>query len=347
MVQSEIINLLHEVGNVFNAVAQQTPYSKTQLVINEDEFLNFEASIISIERHNPWFTSQNTRSALGGIAHWLDKTKLTHWTAQYNLANHQKRIAIIMAGNIPLVGFHDFLCVLLSGHHAVCKFSSQDAPLWRAVLELMKLIDPRIENTYTISSGKLENFDAVIATGSNNTAISFKHYFEKYPNIIRQNRTSVALLDGTESDEELQRLADDIFSYFGFGCRNVTQLFAPENFDVQRLFANFLSYQDWINHHKYMNNYDYYRALYMMNGEEILENGFVIMRFNELLHAPPAVINCARYEDLDSVKQFLENKKEEIQAVVGHQGIPFGSAQCPGLIDYADGIDVMAFLSEL
>lgn len=346
MVQSEIINLLHELGKVFTAIAQNEVYSTDNVAITAQEYDDFNAVVQRLERTNPWFTEKNTRLAIGGISTWLNRNALIEWANGYKFSEVEpKRVAIIMAGNIPLVGFHDFLCVLMSGHHALCKLSSQDAPLWKAILHLMKEIDPRIETHYSISSGKLDEFDAVIATGSNNTAITFKHYFDKYPHIIRQNRTSVAVLDGTESDDDLKKLADDIFSYFGFGCRNVTQLFVPQDFDIQRLFSNFIAYGEWINHHKYMNNFDYYRALHLMNTEPILENGFVIMRFNDSLHAAPAVINCMRYDNFEEVQKFLNNRKDEIQAVVGKNGIPFGMAQCPSLNNYADGVDVMAFLS--
>lgn len=347
MVRSEIINLLHEIGKVFDGLSQNLAYPQLRIAITDEEYADLERVIFSLERVNPWFTEQHTRMAIGGVATWLDRDVLKSWSEDYPFTNKPKRVAVIMAGNIPLVGFHDFLCVLISGHHAICKLSSQDAPLWHAVLKLMNTIDSRINEHYSISSGKLTGFDAVIATGSNNTAITFKHYFDKYPNIIRQNRTSVAVLGGDESDAELSALAGDIFSYFGFGCRNVTQLFVPNTFDVQRLFANFIDYGAWINHHKYMNNFDYYRALYLLNNEEFLENGFVIMRFNQLLHAPPAVLNCFRYDSVQEVDDFITSRQDEIQIVVGQNGVPFGTAQCPKLNDYADGVNVMCFLSDL
>jgi len=347
MVRTEIINLFHEIGKIFQSVANSDGFKSGHMAINAHEYDAFDAVVKRLEFSNPWFTENNTRQALGGLALWLQKEALESWSAQYPESNRTKRVAIIMAGNIPLVGFHDFLCVVMSGHHAVCKLSSQDAPLWQAVLQLMKNIDPRFAEHFTVVSGKLTDFDAVIATGSNNTAISFRHYFEKYPHIIRQNRTSIAVLNGTESDEDLQNLADDIFSYFGFGCRNVTQIFVPEDFDIQRLFVNFTAYGSYININKYMNNFDYYRALYMMNGEDLLENGFVLMRFNQGLHAAPAVLNCHRYKNFSEVEAFVEAKKDEIQAIVGQGYIPFGAAQCPGLNDYADGVDVMAFLAAL
>jgi len=346
MVRSELILLMHELGKVFKALSNPAQ-ARVDLALSQDELENFEYVIQTMERQNPWFTETHIRQALGGLALWLEKEKLENWLSDYPFTEKPKNVALIMAGNIPLVGFHDFLCVLMSGHHVLCKFSSQDALLWQAFFKMITLIDPRIAEHFSHSTGLMKDFDAVIATGSNNTAISFKHYFENYPHIIRQNRTSLAVLNGDESDEELSALADDVFSYFGFGCRNVSQIFVPDNFDVQRLFAQFVKYESFINHHKYMNNFDYYRSLYLLNSEPILENGFLLMRFNKELHAPPAVLNCYRYSDRAEVDTFLQENQEQIQAVVGNDGIPFGAAQCPSLTDYADGVNVMEFLSGL
>lgn len=346
MVRSELILLMHEMGRVFTALARPE-LSRSDLALCEEEMNDLDYVIQRMEPQNPWFTETHVRQALAGLALWLEKEKLENWLSAYPFAEKPKNVAVIMAGNIPLVGFHDFLCVLMSGHRVLCKLSSQDALLWQAVFKMLTLIDPRIAEHFSHSTGLMKNFDAVIATGSNNTAISFKHYFEKYPHIIRQNRTSIAVLNGDESDEELSALADDVFSYFGFGCRNVSQIFVPENFDVQRLFAQFVKYESFINHHKYMNNFDYYRSLYLLNTEPILENGFLLMRFNKELHAPPAVLNCHRYADWAEVNAFLQENQEQIQAIVGKDGIPFGAAQCPSLTDYADGVNVMEFLRGL
>ena len=346
MVRSEIILLMHEVGKIFGVLGNASNSNK-DLVLNAEELTVFEDVIRTIERQNPWFSEVSVRQSLGGLATWLDQEQLDTWLHPYAFASKPKTVAVIMAGNIPLVGFHDFLCVLMSGHHAKCKLSSQDALLWKAFFNMIEMIDPRIAQHYSYFTGVMKDFDAVIATGSNNTAVSFKHYFEKYPHIIRQNRTSVAVLSGNESDAELEGLADDVFSYFGFGCRNVSQIFVPQNFDVQRLFQQFVKYESYINHHKYMNNFDYYRSLYMLNGEDVIENGFLLMRFNKELHAPPAVLNCYRYENREEIDAFLHEKLEQIQAVVGKEGIPFGQSQCPSLTDYADGVNVMAFLDKL
>ena len=345
VVREEIIKIFIEVGRVFRLLGAGAEYSSKDCAITATEFEDLDGLMHSVEGANPWFSEANVRKALQGLASWLTEDGLNSWTSTYPFASRPKEVAIIMAGNIPLVGFHDFLCVLLSGHIAKCKLSSQDKILWLAVFKLIETIDPRLAEHYSHTSGMVKPFDAVIATGSNNTARVFESYVENYPNIIRKNRTSVAVLNGTETNKELDLLADDIFAYYGFGCRNVSQIFVPQDFDIQRIFSAFAKYGAYINHHKYMNNFDYYRALYMLNNEDMLENGFVLLRFNKELHAPPAVLNCYRYQTRDEVQKFITEKRDEIQAVVGHDAIPFGAAQCPALNDYADGVDTMAFLA--
>lgn len=347
VVREEIIKIFVEIGRVFKVLGAGADYTPEACAITATEFDEMNDIIRSVAGANPWFSEANVRLSINGLATWLHADTLNTWCSAYPFAARPKEVAIIMAGNIPLVGFHDFLCVLLSGHTAKCKLSSQDKILWMAVFRLIETIDPRLAAHYNYTSGLVKPFDAVIATGSNNTARIFQSYVENYPHIIRQNRTSVAVLTGKESEHELELLADDIFSYYGFGCRNVSQIFVPKDFDIQRIFASFTKYSPYINHHKYMNNFDYYRALYMLNNEDMLENGFLLLRFNRELHAPPAVLNCYRYDNLDEISAFIASKKDEIQAIVGLNGIPFGTAQCPALHDYADGVDTMAFLTRL
>jgi len=347
MVRNEIISLFHQVGRILHVVANDLAYTNQSLAITKDELERFRLAVRTMERQNPWFTEIHVKQALAGVAIWLNEEKLKEWLADYPVSKSPKNVGIIMAGNIPMVGFHDFLCVILSGHKAHCKLSSQDALLWQAFFQMCEVIDSRISEHYIFSSGLMKDFDAVIATGSNNSAITFKNYFDKYPHIIRQNRTSIAVLSGRETDQDLEALSDDIFSYYGFGCRNVSQIFVPEDFDIQRLFGAFVKYGDYINHNKYMNNYDYYRSLYMLNGENVLENGFILLRIAQDLHAPPAVLNCHRYSAYEKVETFISEKSEQIQVVIGFNGTPFGQAQCPSLTDYADGVDVMSFLDEL
>lgn len=240
------------------------------------------------------------------------------------------------------------MCVVLSGHIPVIKLSSKDRLL---IPFLMKIWNDSTEGGFEYEFvEKLENFDAVIATGSNNTARYLEFYFKDYQNIIRKNRTSVAVLNGDESDEELQLLAEDIFRYFGLGCRNVTRLFIPEDFKLERLFENFLNFKDVINHNKYANNYDYNRAVYLLNQELFWDNNFVMLREGEDLFSPLSVINFSRYKSLDDVKNFISEHQGEIQCIVakdalGLESVSFGEAQKPGLDVYADNVDTMAFLS--
>lgn len=308
--------------------------------------------IIKAKVKNQWFTPENSKLALEAWAEVLTETKLTNWLSAYLIEEHSpKTIGIIMAGNLPLVGFHDLLTVLLSGNKALAKMSSDDSELMSFVIDKLIEIEPEF-NGLIERVEKVVKPDAVIATGSNNTARYFEAYFGKYPNIIRKNRNSVAVLTGNESEEDLKLLADDFFMYFGLGCRNVTKLYLPKGFDVNRIFAGIFHYSDIGHHNKYGNNYDYYRAIYLLNKEPFLENGFAVMRENEALGSPVAVINYAFYENLERLKNDLKSVEEKIQCIVSSEAsienrVAFGDSQKPGLDDYADGVDTMQFLLAL
>lgn len=313
---------------------------------NEDD-ANIELLLKKSEIENPWFTVDNQKFALRQWADLLTEEHIKNWLGNYSTSAISKRVGLILAGNIPLVGFHDVLSVVLSNHIPVIKLSSKD-----------KYLIPFLLRKWNEFSGdqvqfefveKLENFDAVIATGSNNTARYLEYYFKNHLNIIRKNRTSVAVLKGDETDEELQLLAKDIFQYFGLGCRNVTRLFIPQDFVIDRLFENFLGFQDIINHNKYANNYDYNRAVYLLNQEKFWDNNFVMLKEDDKLFSPLSVINFSRYESLDDVKNFIAENEENIQCVVakkdlGLNSISLGEAQNPGLDTYADNVDTMKFL---
>lgn len=345
MERNEWINLFEKLGKVFEDVAADLPFSQNGSGVSESGYQDFVSIVHTVKRNNPWFTSENVRRSLGGIGSWLTREQLTDWVSDYPFATQPKRVGLVMAGNIPLVGFHDFLSVLIMGHQAVCKFSSGDNILWPAVLKLMREIDARVLEHITVTVGKFENIDAIIATGSDNSARYFEHYFGKYPNIIRKNRTSVAVLTGNESDEELQFLSDDIFSYFGLGCRNVSKLLIHEDFDLDRFFKGIFHVgEQLMQHHKYMNNFDYNRAVYLLNREDVLENGFALLRFTEDLHSPLSVLNCHKYKDWKEVESFIMKKADEIQVVIGKDFTPFGQSQQPGLTDYADNINTLDFL---
>ncbi|TDX83287.1 acyl-CoA reductase [Epilithonimonas xixisoli] len=319
---------------------------------NEDQYNEKEERLAYLmtrsEIENPWFTKENQRYNLQQWASLFTKENIENWLSKYKLANTSKRVGLILAGNIPLVGFHDVISVVLSNHIPVIKLSSKDRLMLPYLLQLWNEFSDNSIEFHIVE--KLENYDAVIATGSNNTARYLEYYFKNSLSIIRKNRTSVAVLKGDETDEELQLLADDIFRYFGLGCRNVTKLLIPNDMKLDRLFENFVKYQDVINHNKYANNYDYNRAVYLLNQDLFWDNNFVMLREDEKLFSPLAVVNFSRYETLDKAKQFIETNKDEIQTIVakaelGLESIGFGETQNPSLDTYADNVDTMAFLS--
>ncbi len=305
--------------------------------------------------YNPWFTVENIDFALTEIAKSLNKENLEKWISAYpelQTEKKTKRVGVITAGNIPLVGFHDFLSVLISGNVFTGKLSSKDDKLMRKVIDLLIEIEPKFKKSITLTDGKLENFDAVIATGSNNSARYFEYYFGKYPHIIRKNRNSAAVLTGEESDEELQLLADDIFLYFGLGCRSVSKLFMPDGCDLDMIFRNSLVHKNVIHHNKYANNYDYNRVIYMMNNIEFKDNGIMLMKEDIGYASPVSVVYFENYSKLDTVKKRLQFDNEMIQCVVSKKGVienavNFGETQKPQLWDYADNIDTIEFLVQL
>ncbi|MEL6810788.1 MAG: acyl-CoA reductase [Bacteroidota bacterium] len=303
--------------------------------------------------HNGWFTEENIKFALESWSKALSKKDLEHWISNYPLSedNDMKTVAVVMAGNVPLVGFHDFLSVLISGHKVLAKLSSNDKILFPFIAEELIRIEPEFEDRIRFTQDKLESFDAVIATGSNNTARYFDHYFGKYPNIIRKNRNSVAILNGTESQEQLEDLAHDIFRYFGLGCRNVSKIYIPTAYNFDPFFNAMFSWKSVINDTKYMNNYDYNKAVYLMSNIELLDNEFLLLKEDSGFSSPISVVFYERYEDLDILKEELSKNEENIQCIVSEnnskRSIPFGKAQSPKLWDYADGVDTIKFLSEL
>ena len=256
-----------------------------------------------------------------------------------------------MAGNIPMVGFHDFICCFLSGHHAVIKLSKDDLILFRAIAKIMEDFDPASKEFFSIVD-KLENFDAVIATGSNNTARYFEYYFGKYPHIIRKNRNSVAVLSGNESEDDLSNLGEDIFRYFGLGCRNVSKLYVPVGYKFNHLFEAVQKFEKVQFQSKYVNNYDFNKSIYLVNKGDHFDNGFLLLKEDNAIVSPISVVFFEYYNDIESVRSILANRTEEIQCVVGDNSlasdfVQFGEAQNPKLWDYADGIDTLKFLSDL
>lgn len=307
-----------------------------------------------IENQNAWFIPNSIRNALHGIQLLLEEKNLTSWLSNYSIKDpsQPKNIGILMAGNIPAVGFHDLLCVLVSGNIASIKLSSSDSVLINWLIERLVAIEPSFASLISIEE-MLKNKDAYIATGSDNSARYFNYYFGKYPNIIRSNRTSVAILTSDETDKDLENLGQDIFQYFGLGCRNVSKLFVKSEDTLIRLLG-VLEKKDWVSsHHKYLNNYDYNKSIYLVNGEPHLDNGFLLLKESQELVSPIAVLFYEKYKDETDLNQKLSSIRDKVQCVLGNQPglsadiIPFGQAQMPCPWDYADHVDTLKFLISL
>ena len=322
----------------------------SEQLLNPDESLS---ELINSERqYNAWFNPENVALAVYGTGKMLVAANLQKWLKQYELTckHSSKRIGLILAGNIPLVGFHDVLCVLVTGNFALIKASSQDARLLRHLLEMLVVINPDFSNTYSFVD-RLEKFDAIIATGSNNTSRYFEYYFGKVPHIIRKNRNSIAVLKGDETTEQLYMLGRDIFDYFGLGCRNVSKLYVTEGYNFNHFFESVEIYQPIINHNKYNNNYGYNKSIYLVGTEKHLDNGFLLLKEDERLASPLAVVYYEYYSDITSLEQKLQGLSNNIQCVVTaiplkvhNQVVDFGKSQQPDLWDYADSVDTMQFL---
>jgi hypothetical protein len=312
-------------------------------------------AIIENERqHNAWFTPESVLNAVKATGQMLNTADLEKWLSNYSEAkNTGKKVGLVLAGNIPLVGFHDVLCVLASGNHALIKTSSQDARLIKYVLNKLAEINPFYADKFSFVE-RLENFDAIIATGSNNTSRYFEYYFSRVPNIIRKNRNSIALLTANETAAELAALGNDIFDYFGLGCRNVSKILVPQGYKFNFFFESIEQYSAIINHHKYNNNYDYNKSIYLVNRDEHLDNGFLLLKQDTRLTSPLACLFYETYTDLPSAQKQLEEQSDKLQCIVTtaplttqNQVVNFGQSQHPQLWDYADGIDTMEFLHGL
>ena len=262
-------------------------------------------------------------------------------------AEKPKTIAVIMAGNIPLVGFHDFLSVLISGNKLLAKLSSDDKYLLPALAKFLLVFEPALENRIQFSEGKISGFDAVIATGSDSSSAYFEQYFSSYPHIFRSNRTSLAVLNGDESLKEIKLLVNDIFDYYGRGCRNVSHLLLPRKFDLNRIFEGIVVMGEVIHNKKYGNNYDYNKAVHLLNQVDLLDNNFVLLKESTELFSPLGMLNYHFYDSVSEVTEYIDNNKDNLQCIVGQEYIPFGLTQKPSLNDYADGVDTLRWLNEL
>ncbi len=318
------------------------------------KFSELDGKLHDTQLYNGWFTKENVLKSLSGIAHLLKKADLQKALAQGSDPLHPKTVAIIMAGNIPAVGFHDLLCVLLSGNKALIKLSSDDPILIPFLLEILVSIAPDFKEQIAYAENKLSNFDAVIATGSNNSANYFETYFGKYPHIIRKNRNSVAVITGKESAEELAMLGTDIFDYYGLGCRNVSKIYVPEGYVLDPVFESVFNFGYVIDNKKYANNYEYNRALYLMGQHKFLDNNFLVIKEDSTqFTSPVGVLFYEQYKNTDELIANLKNHKDQIQCIAssikldGIETVEFGGTQSPGFFDYADGLDVMEFLGSL
>lgn len=313
-------------------------------------------SLLEANHHNAWFTLSNIAKALSAWSDLLTLNSLQEWVSAYEgqmQTVEPKNIAVIMAGNIPLVGFHDFLSVLITGHRITAKLSSQDKVLLPVAAEILCSIEPLFKPLIHFTDATLNNFDAVIATGSNNTARYFEYYFSKYPHIIRKSRNGAAVLTGNESEETLRRLGDDICSYFGLGCRNVSKVYIPVGYNPTRVFSAIEPYIPILfNHNKFMNNYNYYRSVYLLNATPHFDNGAFMLTESNQYSSPIPVLNYQFYTDFEILQSQLIRDNEFIQCIVTEAfnadiTIPFGQSQMPGLSEYADGINTLEFLCKL
>ncbi|XLS27522.1 acyl-CoA reductase [Flavobacteriaceae bacterium M23B6Z8] len=301
---------------------------------------------------NGWFTKENIRFTLKHWGDLLTEKNLNSWISSYTIDEHTlKNVAIVMAGNIPLVGFHDFLCVLLTGHNVLVKQSSSDQFLLPLIAKYLVKVEPDFNGAIEFTEKQLEKFDAVIATGSDNTARYFEYYFKNKPHIIRKNRNSVGIITGNESQKELEELGEDIFRYFGLGCRSVSKLFVPSGYDFDIFFKAVFQQKDIIDHHKYANNYDYNKAVYLMSLFEIKDNGFLLLKEDEAYASPIATVFYEFYDSKLYLEKRLEKDRDKIQCIVSsdksENHIPFGESQKPQLDSYADGVDTVDFLLKI
>ncbi len=345
------IDALAELGGLLSVFAQKPEPDPT-----DRWALALEMAVQRAFQHNPWFTADEVRCALGYLGEQLTTDGLTRWMEPYaeKIENQRTRarVGIVMAGNIPAVGFHDLLCVMLAGHRAEVKLSSADAQLMPCMLDFLKSIHPGFAEQVIFTDRPLKAPDAVIATGSNNSSRYFESYFAGLPHIIRKHRNSVAVLTGAETPQELQLLCDDIFRYFGLGCRSVSALLVPANYDFSPLLKASEHFVNFATHHKYASNYMYYKTIFIMNKVVFTDNGILMLSPNEAYSSPVSVVHYASYSSVPAVNEKLRCDRDQLQCIVSispevRGAIRPGQAQFPALNEYADGVDTMAFLTEL
>ncbi|PCI09847.1 MAG: acyl-CoA reductase [Flavobacteriaceae bacterium] len=346
------INAFVDLGKFLSQFSVDGIKKKDDILHNDLFFDSLSMLIKRAKESNGWFDDDNVLFALSSWSKSLTADNLTRWTSAYSFTDTTpKTIAIIMAGNIPLVGFHDFLSVLISGNKVLGKLSSNDKFFLPLIAKYLEYVEPQFKGRINFTHKKLENFDAVIATGSDNTARYFEYYFGKHPSIIRQNRNSAAILTGNESEEELAGLGEDIFRYYGLGCRSVSKLFVPKGYDFDTFFNAIFKYGDIINYNKYQNNYDYNKAVYLMSLFKLQENGFLMLKEDASYASPIATLFYEHYDSEEFIKNKLHDDIEKIQCLVTNlpikNAVKFGDTQQPNLWDYADDVDTLNFLISL
>ncbi|WP_439127331.1 acyl-CoA reductase [Polaribacter sp.] len=346
------IAAFNKLGTFLSQFSREKIDKKDHVVHNDLFFDGFKHQLKLAQENNSWFTKENILFALENWSKALTNSNLEKWISKNDVQTAtSKTVAIVMAGNIPLVGFHDFLSVLIAGHAVLVKQSSNDKHLLPFLAKYLEYVEEGFKGKITFTEQKLENFDAVIATGSDNTARYFEYYFKNKPNIIRKSRNSVAVLRGNESEEELQKLSDDVFTYFGLGCRSVSKLYVPKDYDFNHFFNGMYVKKDLINNAKYANNYDYNKAVYLMSEFDLLENGFLMIKEDESYSSPIATIFYEYYDNEIDLKIKLHEDREKIQCIVAkdflENEVAFGETQNPQLWDYADGVNTLEFLSTI
>ena len=338
-----------ELGKFLSQFSENNTVKNPAVLHNEPFFDAFIDLIKLSQSHNGWYTPENVYFSIHSWAEALTAENLNQWLSSYIIPIQEpKNVALILAGNIPLVGFHDFLSVLITGNNVLAKTSSNDQHLLPFLAKYLIAVQPELAQNIAFVEGKLKGFDAVIATGSNNTSRYFEYYFKDKPSIIRKSRNSVAVMTGNETKEQLTALGEDIFRYFGLGCRNVSKLFVPKGYSFVPFFEAIFVYQDVIHYEKYANNYDYNKAVFLMSNFKLLDNGFLTLKEDKSHASPISSVFYEFYEDIDELKIRLQAEKEQIQCIVADDNIkdsvPFGQTQNPHLWNYADNTDTISFL---
>jgi len=346
------INAFVELGKFLTQFEQIDPVKDSSVKYNDLFFDGFKHQLKLAEETNGWFTKDNLIYSLKGWCNQWTYSNINTFIRKYDMTSIScKNVAIIMAGNIPLVGFHDFFSVLISGHNVVVKQATNDKQLLPLIAKYLEIVEPGFKSKITFVDGQLKDFDAVIATGSDNTARYFEYYFREVPSIIRNNRNSVAVLNGNETKNDLEALSIDIFRYYGLGCRNVSKLFVPKSYDFKDFFQSIYSWHPIINQSKYANNYDYNKAVYLMSEFDMLENGFLMLKEDHRYSSPIATLFYEFYDSKKTLKKRLNKDHTKIQCVVASNfldsEIKFGCTQTPNLWDFADNVDTIEFLLKI